>query len=128
MVAGAGAARLTAGSLVDALVAVTVYVWSPFVAERLVIGHWPVLVGYAVLPWVVRAARDLAADWSPAARGLWWLVPLGSLSASAGLATAVALVAFAVRADAARLLTLALLVAGATRRGSSRGSCTPRRP
>ncbi len=72
------------------MVAVTVYVWSPFVAERLVLGHWPVLVGYAVLPWVVDAARQ----WRTSGRlplRLWWLVPLGSLSASAGLATAVAL-------------------------------------
>jgi hypothetical protein len=31
-------------------------VWNPFVAERLVIGQWTVLLGYAVLPWAVRAA------------------------------------------------------------------------
>ncbi|WP_156969666.1 hypothetical protein [Knoellia subterranea] len=32
-------------------------VWNPFVSERLVIGQWTVLLGYAVLPWAVRAAR-----------------------------------------------------------------------
>ena len=108
--AGAGAARLTEDSLVARLVAVTVYVWSPFVAERLVIGHWPVLVGYAALPWVVDAARVWRATGRLPLR-LWWLVPLGSLSASAGLATAVALVAFAVARGRARLL-VALVVAG----------------
>ena len=105
-----GAARLTEDSLVARLVAVTVYVWSPFVAERLVVGHWPVLVGYAALPWVVDAARAWRATGRLPLR-LWWLVPLGSLSASAGLATAVALVAFAVARGRARWL-VALVVAG----------------
>jgi len=31
-------------------------VWNPFVSERLVVGQWTVLLGYAVLPWAVRAA------------------------------------------------------------------------
>ena len=58
VMAGAGVARLTERSLVAQLVARhAAYVWNPFVAERLVIGHWPVLVGYAVLPWVIDAAR-----------------------------------------------------------------------
>ena len=112
VVAGAGVVRLTERSLVAQLVAVTAYVWNPFVAERLVIGHWPVLVGYAVLPWVIDAART----WRTTGRlplRLWWLVPLGSLSASAGLVTAVALLAFALVRVAGRVRTLAaLLVAG----------------
>ena len=49
------------------------------------IGHWPVLVGYAVLPWLVTLLGDVAHDGACRWR-LWWLVPLGSLSASAGLA------------------------------------------
>lgn len=60
LVGGAvGAARLvdrlgTAGRLA----AVTFWIWNPFVVERLAMGHWPVLVGYAVLPWlVVHAGR-----------------------------------------------------------------------
>jgi hypothetical protein len=32
------------------------YAWNPYVAERLVIGHWALLLGYAGLPWVVVAA------------------------------------------------------------------------
>ena len=31
-------------------------VWNPFVSERLVVGQWTVLLGYAVLPWAVRSA------------------------------------------------------------------------
>ena len=41
--------RLAAGA---ALLGAT---WNPFVAERLVIGQWTILLGYAVLPWAVRA-------------------------------------------------------------------------
>jgi hypothetical protein len=59
--AAAGAARLvpttralpaTAGGLC--------YAWNPWTAERLSMGHWPLLLGYAGLPWVAAAARRLA--------------------------------------------------------------------
>lgn len=39
-------ARLAAG---------TFYTWNPFVAERLIIGQWALLLGYAGLPWALRA-------------------------------------------------------------------------
>lgn len=35
------------------------FVWSPYVFERLAIGHWGLLVGYAALPWVVWAVLRL---------------------------------------------------------------------
>lgn len=111
---GWGAVRLAPdGSTVGQVVAVTVYQWNPFVAERLLLGHWPVLVGYAALPWVVPAARALRESGKIPA-GLWLLVPLGSLSATAGLVTAVTLLAFGWRRGAIRVQTqLVLLVAGA---------------
>ena len=61
---GIGAARLVPATLavVVQLVAVTVYVWNALVVERLLIGHWPVLLGYAVLPWVLVAARSWRVD------------------------------------------------------------------
>jgi hypothetical protein len=31
------------------------YSWNPYVAERLIIGQWALLLGYAGLPWVLRA-------------------------------------------------------------------------
>jgi hypothetical protein len=31
------------------------YAWNPYVAERLLIGQWALLLGYAALPWVIRA-------------------------------------------------------------------------
>ncbi|AHK28940.1 hypothetical protein Pd630_LPD01711 [Rhodococcus opacus PD630] len=58
--AGWGAARMvrtvlpTAG-LGPQLVAATVSVWNPYVAERLLQGHWSLLTGYAALPWTVCA-------------------------------------------------------------------------
>jgi hypothetical protein len=87
VLAGLGIDRIVVGSVTARLVAVTVYVWNPFIAERLWIGHWPLLLGYAALPWVVRAGlryRSGHGGWPPLAG--WTL--LGSLSPSAGVMTA----------------------------------------
>ncbi|GAB3962626.1 hypothetical protein GCM10029978_018500 [Actinoallomurus acanthiterrae] len=51
-----------------------VYAWNPFVAERLLLGQWALLLGYAALPWAVRAAargdsRRLVLALVPAAIG-----------------------------------------------------------
>ncbi|MGZ8750187.1 MAG: hypothetical protein ACXWYP_04820, partial [Pseudonocardia sp.] len=37
-------------------VAGLVYGWSPYLAERLLIGHWTLLVAWAALPWIARFA------------------------------------------------------------------------
>ncbi|MDF2584707.1 MAG: hypothetical protein K0R33_3350, partial [Mycobacterium sp.] len=55
--AGWGAARLVSQVLPDAgvagqCVAATVAIWNPYVAERLLQGHWSLLVGYGCLSWV----------------------------------------------------------------------------
>ena len=42
------------------LVAVTVYGWNALVAERLLMGAWPLLVGYAVLPWLLGRGPSMA--------------------------------------------------------------------
>jgi hypothetical protein len=39
------------------LVAGVCYAWNPFVAERLIMGQWTLLLGYAGLPWVLREIR-----------------------------------------------------------------------
>jgi hypothetical protein len=61
----AGAARLLgrcaqrtgrAAPLPARLAAGVCYAWNPYVAERLIIGHWALLLGYAALPWAVAAA------------------------------------------------------------------------
>lgn len=56
---GAGAARLVDHlGLGVRLVAATYALWNPFVAERLVLGQWPVVIALACLPWIVVAVRD----------------------------------------------------------------------
>jgi hypothetical protein len=61
------AARLAAG---------VCYAWNPFVAERLLIGQWALLLGYAGLPWVLRV---LCADRSRTRLGrlLSVMIPAG---------------------------------------------------
>src|SRR4051812_21906710 len=42
-------------------VAGLVYGWSPYLAERLLLGHWTHLLAFAALPWIARAALALRA-------------------------------------------------------------------
>jgi len=110
LVAGAlGATRLAPASLVGRLVAVTVFEWNPYVVERLLLGHWPMLVTYAALPWIVDAVRRWSGRSAPPTR-LWLLLPLASLSISGGLAAGVLLLVLAVRWERGRLLWAAALV------------------
>ena len=81
--AGWGAARLVATALPEALaggefVAITLAIWNPYVAERLLQGHWSLLVGYGCLPWVATAVLRLRGG-----DGAWW--PLVFWTAFAGL-------------------------------------------
>ncbi len=111
--AGTGAAHLLGTlPLSGRLVAVSVYQWNPLVVERLLIGHWPVLLGYAALPWIVVAARA----WRRTGRlpvSLCVLLPAASLSASAGVAAAVVLVAVAATRRPAHLVRVVALAAAA---------------
>ncbi|MGW0180759.1 hypothetical protein ACWDU1_15440, partial [Nocardia sp. NPDC003345] len=92
--AGYGAAVLTRdllrAPLAAQLVAVTLALWNPYIAERLLQGHWSLLTGYAALPWTVlaatrlrTAARGSTADWATLAGCLAaaGLTPTGSLLA-----------------------------------------------
>lgn len=49
------------------LATMTLYVWNPWVAERLLIGQWALVAGYALLPWValaaVRTVDDRRSGW-----------------------------------------------------------------
>ncbi len=94
------------------LAAVAAYAWSPYVAERLLLGHWPMLLCYATLPWVLHATNRWREEGQlPAALPL--LLVAGSLSASAGVATAIALLATLVGAPVRRLLCGLALAAAA---------------
>ena len=81
VLAGLGAARCVRGP--GAWVAVTLAIWNPFVAERLVQGHWSLLIAYACVPWIVCAAS--ARRWSVVV--LW--CALAALTPSGGLLAAV---------------------------------------
>lgn len=82
--AGWGAARMVATLLPGVglgaqLVASTVMLWNPYVAERLLQGHWSLLTGYAALPWVVCAGVAIRRG----RPGAWWALTL--CLAAAGL-------------------------------------------
>ncbi len=88
--AAAGAARLVPSrSLAARAAAAVLYAWNPFLYERLVMGHWGLLVSYAALPWVARAALGLRVA-KPAAvpRLILSLAVAASGSPSGGLIAA----------------------------------------
>ncbi|MCK9823019.1 hypothetical protein NOCD_05930 [Nocardioides cavernae] len=121
--AGTGfAALVRERSTAAQLVAVTLGTWNPYVAERLVLGHWPLLIGYAVLPWLVVRLRAVEEGLP---RSVLPLVVLGSLSASSGLMTAVVALAVAGRADARRRLLLLLCLVGANAPWVAAGLTSP---
>ncbi|OBB96147.1 hypothetical protein [Mycobacterium sp. 852002-40037_SCH5390672] len=101
--AGWGAARLVAVALPCAgapgeFVATTVAIWNPYVAERLLQGHWSLLVGYGCLPWVAAAMLTLRATRNSGAGrfgffGLaFWIALAGLTPTGLLLAATVALV------------------------------------
>jgi len=63
LLAGTGAGRLVADRTTSGrAAAIVLFVWNPWVFERLSIGQWGSVVGYAALPWVVLAAVTLRDD------------------------------------------------------------------
>ena len=88
VLACAGAARLLDGQPWPARLAAGVfYAWNPYVAERLLIGQWALLLGYAGLPWVLAELTRWKAGASVPGRGgrlLLALLPAG-VSGFAGL-------------------------------------------
>lgn len=91
VVATWGAVRLApTRSVLAAGAAGTAYGWAPYLHERLLLGQWALLVGWAVLPWAVGAARDWR-DGLPGWPAVAWL----SVAALGG-ASAVLLVGLAV--------------------------------
>lgn len=84
-----GAARLIpTDSLVVRVIAGVFYGWTPYLAERLLIGQWGLLIAYAAMPWLAIAAlrvRDRTAGGWPrlvVAAGLCALTPTGGLLAA----------------------------------------------
>ncbi len=82
---GTGMMRLLA-STGAGVIAATVAITNPFVAQRLVIGHWGFLLAYALAPWALVVARRLRRDgdtWDGVR--LLLLVAAGSLTPSGSL-------------------------------------------
>jgi len=104
--AGWGAARLAGVVVPDAgmagqLVASTLAVWNPYVAERLLQGHWSLLVGYGCLPWVAAAVirlrtEDSAPSWARWATLVFWIALAGLTPTGLLLAGVLALTCVAV--------------------------------
>jgi len=69
-----------ARTIPGAAAAASVYAWSAYTAERLVMGHWSLLLGVALLPWLVRAC--LHASRTPR-RLPWAVVVLAGVVAAA---------------------------------------------
>jgi len=92
--AGTGAARLTPTQRPAArAAAAALYAWNPFVYERLVMGHWGLLVAYAALPFVARAATDLRTGTPGSVRRLVLTLAIAAAASPPGglIAAAVAL-------------------------------------
>ncbi|ORV97539.1 membrane protein [Mycobacterium kyorinense] len=100
--AGWGAARLVAAALPDSgasgqFVAITLAIWNPYVGERLLQGHWSLLVGYGCLPWVATTMLALrsAGGWAPFFGLAFWIALAGLTPTGLMLAATVALVCVA---------------------------------
>jgi hypothetical protein len=109
------AALLDREPLLARLAAGVFYTWNPYVAERLIIGHWALLLGYAALPWVLRAilAPDLNSR-RGTARPALALLPaiIGGFAALAITALVAVPAAVFTRSTRRAALTLAALAVG----------------
>jgi len=93
--AALGAWRVSpARTLPGAAAAATAYAWSAYVAERLVMGHWSLLLGYALLPWIVRACVVAGREPARIPRAVVLLTAAGAAAApTSGVLTGVLVLA-----------------------------------
>jgi hypothetical protein len=101
-----------------AAVAGLVYGWSPYLAERLLIGQWTLLVAWAALPWIARAALRVRAGSPRAVPALVLTCVPAALSPTGALLAAGVVLAICGRRAAIPLvalggLALPWIVAGA---------------
>jgi len=119
-----GAARLVPGGPdgrrgLAGPVAGLVYGWSPYLAERLLEGHWTLLLAYAALPWIARAALRLRAGSSGSLAALVLacapaaLTPTGAVLAGGVVVALAGRRALPLAVGAVLALALPWIVAGA---------------
>ncbi len=125
--AGWGAARLVARLVPESgaggqFTATTLAIWNPYVGERLLQGHWSLLLGYGCLPWVATTVVNLRSAEKFSRTGIFglafWIALAGLTPTGLILAAAVGLACVAVPGDglSRRLcaaVTLAIAVLGA---------------
>ena len=128
------AAALGAGRLVPAqrtltrVVAAVGYAWTPFLAERLLLGQWGLLLAYAALPWLVAAANGLREGKPGALPRFVVAAGVSALTPTGGLLSMVSTIALTVGRNkawpkavgAVAVLELPWLVAAATTVASGR--------
>lgn len=86
LLAAIGAGRLLpTGRLLPRLVAAVGYAWTPYLAERLLIGQWGLLLAYASLPWLISAALRLRDGDRRALRGVLGFGALAAVTPTGGL-------------------------------------------
>ncbi|MFD0901471.1 hypothetical protein [Actinomadura sediminis] len=129
MACASAASIVPSRRLAPRLAAGVLYAWNPFVAERLLLGQWALLLGYAALPWALAAAAR-AGERGGGRRLVRALLPaaVGGFAALAVTGLAALVVAlFAGRRAAGRvvaaaaLLSLPWLVPGLLRPGGVPG-------
>jgi hypothetical protein len=109
------AALLDREPLLARLVGGVFYAWNPYVGERLIIGQWALLLGYAGLPWVLRAIiSPNGPEWRWTARLCLSLVPavIGGFAAMAITALVVVPAALFTRNVRRAVIALAAVVIG----------------
>ena len=108
------AALLDTEPLLARLAGGVFYVWNPYVAERLIIGQWALLLGYAGLPWVLRAVLSPdEAPWRWTGRLCLSLLPAVIGGFAAMTITALVLVPAVLFTRSARRAAIALAVLAA---------------
>ncbi|MGV9801014.1 hypothetical protein ACWDTP_23500 [Mycobacterium sp. NPDC003449] len=121
--AGWGAARLAATVLGSsgsgAFIAATLAIWNPYVAERLLQGHWSLLVGYGCLPWVavcvlrLRSGSGSGSAWASSWAAAFWIALAGLTPTGLILAAVVALTCVAAPGEGWRRLRVGVFGLGA---------------
>lgn len=88
-----GAGNSTGAGLAGQFVAATLAIWNPYVAERLLQGHWSLIVGYGCLPWVAAAMlrlREPEPGWADVGALVFWIALAGLTPTGLMLAASVA--------------------------------------
>lgn len=92
--AAVGAGRLVpADRLITRVVAAVGYAWTPYLAERLLLGQWALLLAYATLPWLVAAVLGVRAGRAGALARVVLAAAPAALTPTGGLVALAATVA-----------------------------------